>query len=76
MVRSQFDDILEAYRDHGFDANQDTPGNVYWEELYNASPKGTKVILTIRDNPEVWQRSLKQFFVQEAKRDAVFGISG
>ena len=35
--------VIKAYEDHGFDANQDTPGNVYWEELYNASPKGTKV---------------------------------
>ena len=28
--------VIKAYEDHGFDANQDTPGNVYWEELYNA----------------------------------------
>ena len=67
--------INTTYEDHGFDANQDTPGNVYWEELYNASPKGTKVILTVRDSDEVWQRSLKGFFIQEMKRDAIFGIS-
>ena len=67
--------VIKAYEDHGFDANQDTPGNVYWEELYNASPKGTKVILTVRDSDEVWQRSLKGFFIQETKRDAIFGIS-
>ena len=50
-------DILRAYKDLGFDANQDFPGNVRWEELYNASPKGTKVILTVRDNEAVWLRN-------------------
>ena len=66
---------IEAYEKHGFDANQDLPGNVYWEELYNASPKGTKVILTVRDSDDIWQRSLKGYFIQEMKRDAIFGIS-
>ena len=51
------EDILKAYEDNRFDANQDWPGNVRWEELYNASPKGTKVILTVRDNEEVWHRN-------------------
>ena len=69
------DQVLKAYEDHGFDANQDVPGNACWEELYNASPKGTKVILTVRDNADVWQRSLKGFFIQEIKRDSIFGIS-
>ena len=69
------EDVLKAYEHHGFDANQDVPGNACWEELYKASPKGTKVILTVRDNEDVWQRSLKGFMVQETKRDAMFGIS-
>ena len=30
-------------QEHGFDANQDIPGNMLWEELYAASPKGQKV---------------------------------
>ena len=51
------EDILKAYEDNGFDANQDWPGNIRWEELYNASPKGTKVILTVRDNEDVWHRN-------------------
>ena len=51
------EDILKIYEDHGFDANQDWPGNVRWEELYNASPKGTKVILTVRDDEYVWHRN-------------------
>ena len=29
---------------HGFDANQSVPGNMLWEELYAASPKGQKVL--------------------------------
>ena len=57
------EDILKAYEDHGFDANQDWPGNVRWEELYNASPKGTKVILTVRDNEEIWLRNRIHFFL-------------
>ena len=55
------EDILKAYKDHGFDANQDFPGNVRWEELYTALPKGTKVILTVRDNEEVWFRKRIHF---------------
>jgi len=31
--------VVQAYDDYDFDANQDVPGNVCWEELYNASPK-------------------------------------
>jgi len=57
------EDILKAYEDHGFDANQDWPGNVRWEELYNSSPKGTKVILTVRDNEEIWLRNRIHFFL-------------
>ena len=67
--------VIKAYENHGFNAYQDTPGNEFWEEFYNASPRGTKVILTVRDSDEVWQTSLKGFFIQEIKRDAIFGIS-
>ena len=28
------DAVIEEYHKHGFDVNQDIPGNVYWEELY------------------------------------------
>ena len=51
------EDVIKAYKDYGFDANQDFPGNLRWEELFDALPKGTKVILTVRDNEEVWQRN-------------------
>ena len=42
------EEILKAYQDHGFDANQDMPGNFCWEELYNASPK-VWIIDLVRD---------------------------
>jgi len=32
-----------------------------WEELYRAMPKGTKVILTVRDSDEVWFDSYYKF---------------
>ena len=67
--------VIEAYENHGFDANQDSPGNLYWEELYNASPNGAKVILTVGDSDDSWQKSQKGFYIQEVKRDAIFGIS-
>ena len=67
--------VIKAYENNGFDANQDTPGCLYWEELYNASPKGTKVILTVRDSDDIWQKSMKGFYIQEMQRDAIFGIS-
>jgi len=45
--------VLDKYKEQGFDANQDIPGNMLWEELYAASPKGQKVSF------EGHQRSLK-----------------
>ena len=41
--RATIRDVLTAYEENGFEVNQDLPGNVLWEELYSASPKGTKV---------------------------------
>ncbi|CAG5079281.1 Oidioi.mRNA.OKI2018_I69.PAR.g9215.t1.cds [Oikopleura dioica] len=59
--------VIEEYNKHGFQANQDIPGNLYWEELFHASPNA-KVILTVRDSTEVWNRSMVNFMLQEAKR--------
>ena len=56
--------MLAAYDEHGFDANQDLPGNMLWEEMYDASPKGTKVILTIRESDEKWWKSWCGFMQQ------------
>ena len=34
---SSIESVLTAYDRLGFDANQDLPGNVLWEEMYRAS---------------------------------------
>ena len=44
--RASINDVLDAYKKHGFDSNQDVPGNVRWEELYRAMPKDTKAWVT------------------------------
>ena len=59
--------VIEEYRKHGFQANQDMPGNFLWEELYNASPNA-KVILTVRDSEKQWKKSYINFVRQEAER--------
>ena len=44
-LRSElFRSLWNPDKEHGFDANQSVPGNMLWEELYAASPKGQKVI--------------------------------
>ena len=69
--RATIEDVLAAYEQHGFDANQDLPGNWLWEELYTASPKGTKVILTVRESDERWWKSWCDFMVQEMERFSI-----
>ena len=56
--------VIEEYTSRGYTVNQDHPGNIYWEELFRASPNA-KVILTVRDNVDVWNRSLVRFMDQE-----------
>ena len=53
------------FKEHGFNVNQDFPGNFMWEELYRASPKDQKVILTVRDSDEKWWSSWCGFNDQE-----------
>ena len=55
-------DVIKKYDEFGFDANQDSPGNFLWEELYHASPKDTKVILTVRDSDEKMVEKLAWIF--------------
>ena len=75
-------DVIAEYDKHGFDANQDLPGNLLWEDLYNAmgSKTGneTKVILTIRDSDEKWFQSFYNFSEQEMRRHAIgdFNVQG
>ena len=44
------DQVVACYDRHGFDSNQDLPGNFLWEELYRANPPGTKVIFTTKND--------------------------
>ena len=73
--------VIEEYKKHGFQVNQDVPGNVYWEALYHASPNAKvsrisslqmkrffKVILTVRDSTEAWKKSFVSFLKQENLR--------
>lgn len=59
--RCDIEAVIQEYERRGFDTNQDVPGNLYWEQLYDALGPDTKVILTIRDNEEVWFNSLHDF---------------
>ena len=59
--------MTEQYQKHGFQANQDIPGNLYWEDLFNASPN-SKVILTVRDSEQAWKNSWTKFVNQEFGR--------
>ena len=64
--------VVKAYDDYDFDANQDVPGNVCWEELYNASPKEgcipkgflySRVRIFYRMNLMVLPRNCENFFM-------------
>ena len=70
--RASIEKVLATYDQHGFDANQDIPGNMLWEELYEASPKGTKVILTIRESDEIWWKSWCGFMLQGSLKIIAF----
>lgn len=67
------DTVVERYKQHGFDANQDSPSNFLWHELYRACPNA-KVILTIRDNADVWWASWSRFVEAEHRRKSLFGV--
>merc|ERR1711990_855169 len=57
--------VISEYKIHGFDVNQDLPGNIHWQDLYKASPQVTKVILTVRDSDQEWYESLSRFVEHE-----------
>ena len=70
-------DVIAEYDKHGFDVNQDMPGNFLWEDLYREMCKkdpNTKVILTVRDSDATWWRSWCGFIKQEAERNAFAGF--
>ena len=65
------EDVIAEYDKNEFDANQDIPGNLLWEDLYRAMPKDTKVILTVRDSDTAWWKSWCGFMMQEIERGRV-----
>ena len=76
--KATIDDVIGAYDKHGFDANQDIPGSLLWEDLYRAlirRDKNTKVILTVRDDVDTWYNSWTNFMIQEGRRDAIGDFS-
>ena len=73
--KGTIEDVVAEYDRLGFDTNQDGPGNLHWEALYDASPPGTKVILTVRDNEDQWFKSWLKFQIGEHTRMSIFGVS-
>ena len=71
--RATIDDVIDSYDKHGFDTNQDIPGNYLWEDLYRALIKrnDTQVILTVRDSDAAWWKSWCGFMLQECSRGAI-----
>lgn len=72
--KATIEDVINAYDQHGFDTNQDIPGNVLWEDLYRALVKrdpNIKVIMTVRDNDAVWWKSWCGFWLQECQYGAI-----
>jgi hypothetical protein len=67
FLKSEILKIMKLTFRRFFLANQDIPGNIYWKELFHASPNA-KVILTVRDSTQVWSRSLTRFMEQETSR--------
>jgi len=64
--RISIEEVIAKYDHHGFDTNQDFPGNIFWEEMYN-SIDNCKVILTVRDNEHIWFDSWINFFEKNFK---------
>ena len=55
-------DVLAEYDKHGFQVNQDLPGNGCWEEMYLNTPDA-KVILTVRDSDDVWFKGTEYMLI-------------
>ena len=71
---ASIDDVIAAYDKNGFDASQDIPGSLLWEDLYRALIRGNKnikVILTVRDSDEAWWASWCRYMQQECSRGAI-----
>ena len=47
-------------------------GNAYWRELYE-NIENCKIILTVRDNEDIWYSSFSNFFRSVTKREGFAG---
>jgi len=65
--RSSMKPVIAKYKKCGYQANQDVPGNFFWEDLFEHSPDA-KVILTVRESSEKWKTSFINFMTQEYER--------
>merc|ERR1712142_782397 len=55
------EDVAKIYEKEGADVLIDVPCNFFWREFKRVWPDA-KVILTVRDNVDVWYRSFQGFF--------------
>ena len=73
--RATIEDVIAEHNRHGFDCQNDIPGMCFFEEMYTALGRGTKVILTVRDDVDTWYNSWTNFMIQEGRRDAIGDFS-
>ena len=59
--------VIKKYNQLGFNASNDLPTNAYWKELYE-NMESCKVIVTVRNSPDVWAKSVQTFFGKQAAR--------
>jgi hypothetical protein len=56
----------------GYQSTTDAPGCFFWEDLLKDNPDA-KIILTVRDNPEVWYKSCSDTVFQNMPKNFTFG---
>ena len=61
------DDVIRKYDEHGINATSDLPFNGLAVNGYDRI-KGCKIILTVRDNEDVWLNSYRRHFNTQATR--------
>ena len=63
--------VIKKYNDLGYNASSDLPTNGHWKELYK-NMDNCKVVLTIRNDSNVWAKSFKKFFYAQGNRYGKF----
>jgi len=59
--RKTIEEIAKIYESHNVDVLVDIPGSSFWRQFKQIWPDAL-VILTIRDNTDIWYKSFKDFF--------------